>query len=366
MKRTVALWLACLMVILAAAALAVPAKPSGFAWAVDETGTLSQADKDEIAEYGQALLDATGGTRDGDQVVAVITKFLDGEDGADVATDIINSWGLGDNSIVILLATGDRDIQIAAGKGLDRLFSAKARGEILDQNIDYFANNQFADGMVVLYEAVCSRVATLRGKTLSLPSQEVQTTTGVAVPPTTTASGGGSIMSFAVIIVLVIILLMVITSRRRRRRRMPPPPAQNLFGGMGSFGNTRNTRNAPPPPPARPSGRNGGPVHGGGYWGGNTRNATPPAPQRPSGRSVTPPTPQRPSAGRTPGTSPRSSGSLRGLGSLGGLFGGSRSSGSSTRSSSSSGSSRSSSGSSSSGSFSRSGGSRGSSTGRKF
>ena len=350
MKRTVALWLACLMVAIAAAALAVPAKPSSFAWAVDETGTLSQADKDEIAEYGQALLDATGGAKEGDQVVAVITKFLDGEDGADVATDIINSWGLGDNSIVILLSTGDRDIQIAAGKGLDRLFSAKARGEILDDNIDYFANNQFADGMVVLYEAVCSRVATLRGKTLSLASQEVQTTTGVAVPPTTTASGGGSFMSFGLIILLVIILLVVISSRsRRRRRRMPPPPAQNLFGGMGSFGNTRNTRNAPPPP-ARPAGRNSGPVHGGGYWGGSTRSATPPAPSA------------RPSTN----TSPRSSGTLRGLGTLGGLFGGSRSSGSSTRSSSSGSSSRSSSRSSSSGSFGRSGGSRGSSTGRKF
>ena len=356
MKRGIALLAACLLVILSAAALAAPAKPEKFAWAVDETGTLSQADKDEIAEYGQALLEATGGTKDGDQVVAVIVKFLDGEDGADVVTDIINDWGLGDNSAVILLSVGDRDIQIGAGKGLDRLFSAKARGEILDDNIDYFANNQFADGMVVLYEAVCNRVATLRGKTLSVASQQQTGTGAVSAPVTPTAGEGGFGMgTFLMVIILLLVVLFIVGSGRRRRRvrRTPPPPAQNLFGGFGGPG--MNTRGNVPPRPAR----------GGGYWGGNTRN-TPPEPQRPAGRGVTPPAPQRPSAG-----TPRSSGTLRGLGSLGGLFGGrSSSSGRSTRPSgsfgSSSGSSRSSSRSSSSGSFGRSGGSRGSSTGRKF
>ena len=38
------------------ASAAVPARPSSFSYAVDYTGTLSDAEKEEIAAYGEALL----------------------------------------------------------------------------------------------------------------------------------------------------------------------------------------------------------------------------------------------------------------------------------------------------------------------
>ena len=267
-----------LMLLAVSAYAGIPETPKSFDYVFDYAGILSETDMAEIREYGSALQEATGG-KDGDQIIAVIVNFLDGIDSRDYAVDIVNTWGIGDDGAVILLAIGDRAVEISPGKGLDKLFSAKARGEILDDNIDYFANNQFADGMVVLYEAVCNRVATLRGKTLSVASQQQTGTGAVSAPVTTTAGEGGFGMgTFLMVIILLLVVLFIMGSgrRRRRARRTPPPPAQNLFGGFGGPG--MNTRGNVPPRPAR----------GGGYWGGNTRNA-PPEPQRPAGRGGTPP-----------------------------------------------------------------------------
>lgn len=384
------------------ASAAVPARPSSFSYAVDYTGTLSDADKEEIAAYGEALLQATGGSKDGDQVLAVVVQFLDGMEPADYVTDIINQWGLGDNSAVLLLATGDRDIEIGAGKGLDRLFSAKMRGQLLDDNLDYFANNQFADGVVVLYEAICGKVAQVRGKTLSvqLPGQtETSVVTRPAAPAT--REGGFPVMPLLIAVVVLVLVMSMMGKRRRTRRRSamqqtmgglfdqparpaaPPRPAEKRYtqqdvrnaAAMGSlFGNlTSRGRNAPPAPPSsRQAGGyyNTPPTPQRPYQGNNVPptpqrpyqgNNVPPTPQRPYQGNNVPPTPQRSARPAAPASRKSSADSLmRGLGSLfGGSSGSSRSSGSSSSRSSSSRSS-------SSGSFGRSGGSRGSSTGRKF
>lgn len=82
-------------------------KPSEFAYAYDFDGSvLSNSTKTTIEQYGAALEEATG-----IQTIAVVVDFLDGEDPADYATDIINSWGVGqsgeNNGVVVLLARGD-------------------------------------------------------------------------------------------------------------------------------------------------------------------------------------------------------------------------------------------------------------------
>lgn len=333
-QQTIPLLIALALALFAGGALAaIPDKPSSFQFVYDYTNTLSQADKDEIADYGQALLDATGGSKDGDEAVALVVDFLDGMEPADYATDVINTWGLGDNSLLVLLATGDRAIEIAAGRGLDRLFSAASRGEVIDANLEYLKNNQFADGLVAIYEAAVTRTATLRGKTLSLPGKETENTAGTAtgaVSRGTSQTGGGTGMGILGILVILVVIFVVVRMFRRGGGNGRPPRARS--GGV--FTN-------PPPPPQR-----------------QTRTTTPPAPQRQT-RTTTPPAPSR-----------DADGSFRTGVFLGSLFSGaSRSTRSSSRSSSSS-SSRSSGASSrsssSSGSLGRSGGSRGSSSGRKF
>ena len=170
MKKALSLILAAVLALaLGGTALAkVPDKPDTFAYFYDYDGSvLSSGDKQTIAEYGAALESATG-----IQAIAVVVDFLDGMDAADYATDIINTWGVGqkgeDNGVVVLLARGDRVIQIGTGKGLDRTLTGSKCGELIDDNIDYFAGNQFSAGMSALYQDVCTYLAKQKGKTLSV------------------------------------------------------------------------------------------------------------------------------------------------------------------------------------------------------
>ena len=322
--------LAAMLALLFASALAIPARPAEFAWVVDETGTLSQQDKDEILAYGEALLEATGGQPDGDQLVALIVEFLDGMDPADYVTQVINTWGLGDNSLLILLATGDRAIEIGAGRGIDRLFSAAQRGALIDEHLDAFADDRFAEGMIALYQDLAERTAQLRGKTLSLSNTYAQGTPSKEQVQEENEAGKGGAVRWIVLIMLILAIPLIVKSRSGttpRRRR--------------SYSGTSRVPSAPSSPPRRTD------------W----RTAPPP-----------PPSPRRSSSGSSMRTFGRAA--------AGGLLDAvvrstkTRSSGgsswsSSGRSSSSFGSSGRSSSSRSSGSF-RNGGSRGSSAGRRF
>lgn len=90
MKKVLALITALVLTLAMAvgASASVPDKPSEFAYAYDFDGSvLSSSTKTTIEQYGAALEDATG-----IQAIAVVVDFLDGEDPADYATDIINSW----------------------------------------------------------------------------------------------------------------------------------------------------------------------------------------------------------------------------------------------------------------------------------
>ena len=83
--------LALMLALAVGASAAVPKKPGEFAYAYDYDGSvLSGSTLDTIAQYGAALENATG-----IQAVAVVVDFLDGQDPADYATDLINTWGIG-------------------------------------------------------------------------------------------------------------------------------------------------------------------------------------------------------------------------------------------------------------------------------
>lgn len=181
MKKLMAVLMALLLAlgVMGCAAADIPDKPAAFAYAYDFTGkVLSSGDIETINRYGAALESATGA-----QAIAVVVDFLDGEDPADYATDIINTWGVGrkgeDDGIVILLARGDRRIQIGTGKGIDRVLTGSRSGKLIDENIDYFASNQFDRGMLSLYEDVCEYVADAKGKTLSLSGSASPASAGV-------------------------------------------------------------------------------------------------------------------------------------------------------------------------------------------
>ena len=167
MKKLAVVLLALLMLVSAAAA-DVPDKPKEFAYAYDFSGkVLSEKEMERIARYGEALSEATGA-----QAIAVVVDFLDGADPADYVTDIINTWGVGsdeeNDGVVVLLARGDRKVQIGTGAGLDRVLTGSACGRLIDQNIEFFKESRFDEGVAALYEDVCEYVASAKGKKLSV------------------------------------------------------------------------------------------------------------------------------------------------------------------------------------------------------
>lgn len=287
MKKLFALLLALVLLPLGGALADVPDKPDTFAYAYDfDADVLDENDIATIAQYGQALEDATGA-----QAIAVVVNFLDGEDPADYATDLINGWGIGDkdedNGIVVLLARGDRRIQIGTGKGIDRTLTGSKCGELIDANIDYFANNDFDAGMIALYQDVCRFVAKAQGKTLSLGGQSSAASAGIISGYDEKERGGSGLLDmilgliFAYIIASIVINVLFkgkgcclrfiflgwlfdsLGDRRNHRRNPPRPPMGGGFGG------------GPRPPMGGHRGGFGGfgGGHRGGFGGGSSRGS---------------------------------------------------------------------------------------------
>ena len=283
MKKIAALVLALVLALAVAcgACAAVPDKPSSFSYAYDFTGkVLSESDISELAAYGQALYEATGV-----QAVAVVVDFLDGADPADYATDIINTWGIGskteNDGVVVLLARGDRKIHIGTGTGIDRVLTGSRCGKLIDQSIDYFANNQFSKGMRALYADVCEYVASARGKTLSTGAAQ---TAGSARSSVQKESGGSDLLDMILGLIFIYIVVSVLINALR--------PNDGgclrwfflgwLFGNRGNRNNRRNPPRPPmgggrrppraPRPPRPPMGGFGGGSRGG-FGGGSSRGS---------------------------------------------------------------------------------------------
>lgn len=302
MKKIISLLaaLALALAVFCPALAAVPDKPDTFAYAYDfDADVLDSADIETITQYGQALEEATGA-----QAIAVVVNFLDGEDPADYATDLINTWGVGskddNNGVVVLLARGNRKIQIGTGKGIDRVLTGSACGELIDKRIEYFANNDFDAGMVALYQDVCQYIAKAQGKTLSLGGSSGSSSVGIISGAdhinTQKRSGGflDTILTLIFVYIVVSVIFNAITKdkggcclkwlllgwlfdmirdRRNNRRNPPRPPMGGGFGGgsRGGFGSPQGRFGGPRPPMGGHRGGFGGSFGGGhssGFGGG--------------------------------------------------------------------------------------------------
>lgn len=273
MKRLIAVCAALLLALGMAAggAADIPAKPDTFAYAYDFTGKVLSADSAaEIARYGAALESATGV-----QAIAVVVDFLDGAEAADYATDIINTWGVGekseDNGVVVLLARGDRQIFIGTGSGIDRVLTGSRCGKLIDANIDDFAANRFDRGMLSLYRDVCGYVADAKGKTLALGGSA----SASAVSSSAEKSGGAGLFDALLGILFVYIVVSVLMNA------LAPNGGGCLkwlflgwlFNGRGGRGNRRPPMGGggmrmPRHPPRHMGGFGGGSSRGGGFGGG--------------------------------------------------------------------------------------------------
>lgn len=93
---------------------------------------------------------------DGIQVVVTTVTSLGSHDINEYANAMYNQYGIGNNDMgaLIILSTGDRDVRIELGRKMEEYVTSAQAGRLLDDNgMDYFQNDQFAEGLVNVQRA---------------------------------------------------------------------------------------------------------------------------------------------------------------------------------------------------------------------
>ncbi len=124
----------------------------------DNAGVLTQAQEAGMLSAARELADKTKA-----QVVVLTVQSLDGKDAAEYAIEIARDWGIGDkkedNGVLILLSTGDREIRVEVGLGLEGCLPDGKTGRLIDTHaMPYYAENDFANGTEQLFYAVLNEV----------------------------------------------------------------------------------------------------------------------------------------------------------------------------------------------------------------
>ena len=162
MKRISALVLgllaAALLVLPASAARTEYPEPTSGFFVNDFAGCLNAEDAQEMQALGEALYRATGA-----QAVVVTVESLDGASIEDYGYDLANGWGIGDESadsgVLLLLSTGDRQVRIEVGSGLEGRLTDGKPGRILDTYaIPYLQVDDFSTGLLEAYKAIVNEV----------------------------------------------------------------------------------------------------------------------------------------------------------------------------------------------------------------
>ncbi len=219
-----------------------PRPPPSEGLVIDRANLLSPAERQSLNQRLIAFDDSTS-----NQIVVVILPTLDGGDPNMVATEIGQQWGVGqggkDNGVVFLVSTGDRQVYIATGFGLEGAIPDAIAGRIIRRIVvPSFRQGQFYAGIAGAVDALMAAAA---GEYTADPIQE---------------PGDGFDLAFLVI--LFIVMMFLVSAARRNngggdggqvRRRSGVPPVIIFPGGWGG---------------GRRGGGFGGGFGGGGFGGG--------------------------------------------------------------------------------------------------
>ncbi len=124
----------------------------------DHAGILTDSQESGILAAANELQRATGA-----QVVVLTVTDLEGKAIEEYALDVAREWGIGDkkkdNGVLLLLSTGDREVRVEVGQGLEGRLPDGKTGRLIDSHaIPYYRDNDFANGTEQLYYALLNEV----------------------------------------------------------------------------------------------------------------------------------------------------------------------------------------------------------------
>lgn len=232
-----ALLLTLLFPLLTLAESNYPAALPGELYVQDFYDVLSEEQEQEIEALGQNLENATGS-----QIVVMTVESLDGQDVATYAVDVMRGYGIGDeekdNGVLLILEmdpnkSGNRDVYIGVGYGLEGALPDGKVGRILDEYTYPFLEQGNAPGAILsTYQLLYNQVATEYGWDGELASPEEPS-------PLAGSSGGGFSFPMIIVGIVVIYLIMQMMSGggggtgSGRRRVFGPGGFGGGFGGGG-------------------------------------------------------------------------------------------------------------------------------------
>ena len=124
----------------------------------DISDVLSGEDEEELRLLGNGLEDATTA-----QIAVMVIPSLEGEPIENYALEALRHYGIGsekeNNGVLVVVSTGDREIYIATGYGLEGALPDGKVGKILDDYaVPYLKKDQFDQGIRNTYTALYHEV----------------------------------------------------------------------------------------------------------------------------------------------------------------------------------------------------------------
>lgn len=190
-----------IMPIFAYAETSIPDATNQF-YVNDFADVFTDTEETKLVETAVALAEGY----DGIQVVVTTITALEGDSIEHYAIEMYNKYGIGkdDKGLLILLSTGDREIYVATGLGMEAYINDSKAGRFIDDYaISYLANNQFNEGLINLQEAFVKEIITCVQKEIDVVAPDSSES---AITETEGTSKKAALSSFTILWIFVMIL----------------------------------------------------------------------------------------------------------------------------------------------------------------
>ena len=227
MKRTSTLWRTILAITILVMTVSLTAfgsnrynveveKQTDEFYVNDFANLFTEADKQVMMENAVELAEEY----DGIQVVVSTVNSLNGNQIEQYAYSMYEEYGIGKDSmgILILLSVEDRQVRIETGKTMQAYITDSKSGQLLDNyGMQYFRDDRFAEGLKSVQEAVIAEIRNVvpidwssTNETSNVTeSSDVVTSTAVSPVNNEQKNNGGSMLTYVGISLFFLVIVIV-------------------------------------------------------------------------------------------------------------------------------------------------------------